>query len=83
MSNILTDKIKRYLMIIGAVVLVILLAVPMFMWWLNLRKNGKTISFTPEFKVIDIKNEKEEDLDLSKKTNKKAKDIQNKLNKEI
>ena len=80
-SNLVIAKIKRYLMIIGAVLLAVVVAVPLFMWWLNLRKNGKTLSFTPEFKVIDIKNENQEDLNLSKKTVKNAKKILEELNK--
>lgn len=73
------NKIKKVLIYIGAFVVALIIFIPLILLLLSLRSKGKTISFTPEFKIIDIKNSNEEDLELSKKTIKKAKDIQKKI----
>lgn len=62
---------------VGAITLVVI--IPILVYWFYLRTRGKTISFTPEFKVIDIKNSEEIDMDVSKEAVKKGKDILKKI----
>ncbi len=79
LKKINKEKIKKILMYIGVGAITLVVIIPILVYWFYLRTRGKTISFTPEFKVIDIKNSEEIDMDVSKEAVKKGKDILKKI----
>lgn len=79
LKKINKEKIKKIFMWIGVGAITLVVIIPILVYWFYLRTRGKTISFTPEFKVIDIKNSEEIDMDVSKEAVKKGKDILKKI----
>lgn len=79
LKKINKEKIKKIFMWIGVGAITLVVIIPILFYWFYLRTRGKTISFTPEFKVIDIKNSEEIDMDVSKEAVKKGKNILKKI----
>lgn len=79
MIKVNKTKIKNFFMWVGVVIICLIIIIPLVFIWLGLRTKGKTISFTPEFKIIDIKNSEEIDIETAKKATKKGKEILNKI----
>lgn len=79
LEKINKEKIKKVFMWIGVGAITLVVIIPILFYWFYLRTKGKTLSFTPEFKVIDIKNSEEIDIKTSKEAIKKGKEILKKI----
>ena len=51
-----TESIITILKLIGYILLIIIAFLPFAFFYTYLRQKGKTVTFYPEFKIIDIKN---------------------------
>lgn len=73
MNETLT-KAKKIATWIGAILLVIVLIVPYVWFVLYLRKQGKTLQLIPEFKIISIHTDGQDDIGTFTSAVKKAKE---------
>ena len=57
------------------IIIILIVVVPYIILYFYLRKNGKEITIFPEFKIINIKNEKEIDPKIAEDAIAKGKEI--------